>query len=94
MPKHVDKLRTLLAQLDCKFSFIGIYWHMRLEILLSWFMNTVSLDTINSPLLLSLLQEEYLCMSQTLFLECLGMISIILVIWQVTLNTLSLKLTC
>jgi len=75
MPKHVDKLRTLLAQLDCKFSFIGIYWHMRLEILLSWFMNTVSLDTINSPLLLSLLQEEYLCMSQTLFLECLGMIS-------------------
>jgi len=28
MPKHVDKLRTLLAQLDCKFSFIGIYWHM------------------------------------------------------------------
>jgi len=24
MPKHFDELRTLLAQLDCKFSFIGI----------------------------------------------------------------------
>jgi len=57
-------------------------------------MNTVSLDTIHSPLLLNLQQEVYPYMSQTFFLVCLGMISIILVIWQITLNPLLLKLTC